>query len=43
MDQLFEAHRVRPGDPGYVYNQEVDFGLGKIESGWDESGSSQEF
>ena len=43
MDQLFEAHQVRPGDPGYVYNQEVDFGLGKMESGWDESSSSQEF
>ena len=43
MEELFAAHRVAPGDPGYVYDREVEFGVGKIESGWDECSSSEDF
>ena len=36
MDEVFEEHRVRPGDEGFQYDVEVDFENenGKI-SGWD--------
>ena len=44
MDVLFEANRLQPGDEGYVYDKEVEFGRPKIESGWDsEEESSNEF
>ena len=36
MDKEFEKNRVRPGDEDFVYDKEVDFDAGKIESGWDE-------
>ncbi|XP_028394139.1 centrosomal protein of 19 kDa-like [Dendronephthya gigantea] len=35
MDQVFEKHRVRPGDEGFQYEVEVDFENGKNVSGWD--------
>lgn len=35
MDQVFEQHRVRPGDDGFEYDVEVDFENGKNVSGWD--------
>lgn len=35
MDQVFEQHRVRPGDEGFQYDVEVDFENGKNVSGWD--------
>lgn len=36
MDKEFEKNRVRPGDEDFVYDKEVEFNEGKIESGWDE-------
>jgi len=36
MDQTFEKNRTRPGDPGYKYDIEVDFGTGTVEAcEWD--------
>ncbi|KAJ7394839.1 Centrosomal protein of 19 kDa [Desmophyllum pertusum] len=36
MDKDFEKHRVKPNDEDFVYDKEVDFNVGKMESGWDE-------
>ena len=36
MDENFEKNRLRPGDEDYVYDKEVEFNEGKIESGWDD-------
>lgn len=36
MDEDFEKNRLRPGDADYVYDKEVEFNEGKIESGWDD-------
>lgn len=36
MDKEFEKNRIRPGDEEFVYDKEVEFNEGKIESGWDE-------
>ena len=36
MDKDFEKNRVKPGDADFVYDKEVDFNEGKIESGWDD-------
>ena len=36
MDEDFEKNRLRPGDADYVYDKEVEFNGGKIESGWDD-------
>ena len=42
MDLLFNANRLKPGDPGYVYDREVDYsGQAKIESGWDSDSASE--
>ena len=35
MDEVFEEHRVKPGDEGFQYDVEVDFENGKNVSGWD--------
>ena len=39
MDVLFESNRIRPGDEGWQYDKEVDFGgsdvEGKLSCGWD--------
>lgn len=39
MDVLFESNRIRPGDKGWQYDKEVDFGgsdvEGKLSCGWD--------
>ena len=43
MDILFEANKLKPGDEGYEYDKEIEFGASKIESGWDSEGSSLEF
>jgi len=43
MDVQFEANRLRPGDKGYVYDKEVEFGQPQIESGWDSDGSCSDF
>ena len=40
MDVLFEANRLKPGDDGYEYDKEVNFGGPKMESGWDSENSS---
>lgn len=36
MDVVFEVNRKRPGDPGYVYNVEVEFEEGQEDNEWDE-------
>lgn len=36
MDIDFEKNRIRPGDKDFVYDKEVEFNEGKIESGWDD-------
>ena len=40
MDRGFEANRLKPGDEGYQYDIEKNFGGEKIESGWDSDVSS---
>lgn len=40
MEKVFEANRLKPGDEGYEYDIEKEFGGGKIESGWDSDESS---
>lgn len=47
MDVLFESNRVRPGDEGWQYDKEVDFGgddgEDKLSCGWDdESGEDSD-
>ncbi|CAG7728390.1 unnamed protein product [Allacma fusca] len=37
MDEMFEKNRLRPTDPGYKYDKQVDFpAVGKLKSGWDD-------
>ena len=37
MDKGYEAHRLRPGDEGYVYDKQVDFGEPEDSSNdWDD-------
>ena len=45
MESTFEKHQVKPTDPNFKYEVEVDFDANNvIESGWDsEEGSDQEF
>lgn len=43
MDVLFEANRVKPGDPNYQYDLAMDFEHGKVESGWDSNNSQSDF
>ena len=42
MEEEFRAHEIAPGDAGYVYDKQADFGGGKIEScGWDSDTASE--
>ena len=36
MDKDFEKNRIKPGDEDFVYDKEVEFNEGKMESGWDD-------
>ncbi len=36
MDSKFMANRLKPGDPGYVYDKAVDFGGPTEAADWDE-------
>jgi hypothetical protein len=36
MDVVFDANRLKPGDPGYVYDVRVDFSPPTATSEWDE-------
>jgi CEP19-like protein len=36
MDVAFEANRKRPGEEGYVYDIQVEFGEGSESNEWDE-------
>ncbi len=36
MNKDFEAHRIKPGDPDYVYDKEVEFDGAKVKSDWDD-------
>ena len=43
MNKDFMDKQIRPGDPGYEYDKEVDYGsgnLGDVECDWDESENS---
>jgi centrosomal protein CEP19 len=43
MDLNFERNRVKSGDPGFVYDKQVDFSQDlKVESGWDEVAAEEE-
>ena len=44
MDELFEKNRLQPGDEGFEYDKEVDFGdeSEKVSCGWDSSNSGVE-
>ena len=36
MNTSFEKNSIRPGDPDYEYDKQVDFsGSAKVEAGWD--------
>eukprot|EP00795_Rhopilema_esculentum_P006826 gene6826-12419_t len=46
MSESFEQNRVKPGDPEWKYEIDVDFEAGngnKLESGWDSEESELEF
>ncbi|KAK3096299.1 hypothetical protein FSP39_025462 [Pinctada imbricata] len=44
MEETFEKNVKRPGDPGYVYDVEVDFDTGALEAcEWDSEESDPEF
>lgn len=36
MDSKFEANRLKPGDPGYVYDRQVEFEGPTEPTDWDE-------
>lgn len=36
MNKDFEANRIKPGDPDYVYDKEVEFNGAKVKSDWDD-------
>lgn len=36
MDTKFEANRLKPGDPGYVWDKAVDFDTPTETADWDE-------
>ncbi|XP_063597253.1 centrosomal protein of 19 kDa-like [Penaeus indicus] len=38
MDDTFQKNQLKPGDPGYEYDKQVDFDTAeKLEAGWDSS------
>lgn len=36
MDEVFEAKRLKPGDPGFVWDKRVDFSPPEEVCDWDE-------
>ncbi|XP_049775215.1 centrosomal protein of 19 kDa-like [Schistocerca cancellata] len=44
MDEIFNKHRISPGDPGFIYDKRVDFekGTTKVKSEWDSDGGSDD-
>lgn len=36
MSEGYEKHRLRPGDPGYVYDRRVDFQEPAHDNDWDD-------
>jgi hypothetical protein len=36
MELEFEKNRLKPGDPGYVWNKEVEFTPAEEENEWDD-------
>ncbi|XP_066941723.1 centrosomal protein of 19 kDa-like isoform X2 [Macrobrachium rosenbergii] len=43
MENSFEKNQVKPGDPDYEYDKQIDFASdNKAEAGWDSPGGSQE-
>ena len=43
MERSFEQKRVKPDDPDFIYDKEVEFGGPVMESGWDSDSSASEF
>lgn len=43
MEKSFEQKRVKPDDPDFIYDKEVEFGGPVMESGWDTDSSASEF
>lgn len=43
MERTFEQKRVKPDDPDFIYDKEVEFGGPVVESGWDSDSSASEF
>ena len=43
MDEVFEKNRLRPTDPDYQYDKQVDFSCpNKVQSGWDDDAEEEE-
>ena len=43
MDEVFEKNRLRPTDPDYQYDKQVDFSChNKVKSGWDDDEADEE-
>ena len=42
MDVHFEDKQLKPGDPGYVYDRQVEFGEAEEPSGWDDSDEDED-
>ena len=40
MEEKFQSQRIKPGDPGFVYDKEVEFPAARLESGWDSDDDS---
>jgi centrosomal protein CEP19 len=46
MDQIFNKNRIKPEDPEFVYDKQIDFDQNvneKVESGWDTENSDDLF
>ena len=42
MEVDFSKNRLRPGDPGYVWDKAVDFGPAEENNDWDEDDDDEE-
>jgi hypothetical protein len=42
MSLQFENNRLLPGDPGFVFDKQVEFEAPEVESGWDDADEEDE-
>lgn len=42
MDVVFESHRLKPGDPNFVYNKEVEFAPAEEAADWDDDDEEED-